>query len=569
LQARRVESIEFFEYLKGEKAQKDLFEGINTTWSRVKGGEVVGSLVEAALADFDEENPVGIIPQLISIRKAIRALDESIWKQRKLIELDIIIRDCLGLTVDAVANTFYVTSPQKINVSFEIINRSSVNIVLAKISSVHLKMDSTLNRELKLNKPVLFKTNKAISNVAKFSSPYWLKQKHPQGSYIVEDSKLIGSPQEVAPISIDFTINILGETLIISDLLDYKTTDVVKGESSRPVQITPPVFVNFNKDTYVFTDQLSKGVKVQLRAIMGSGVEGTVELKAPPGWRVEPASVPFKIERSNDVWNSSFQIYPTVNEQEGVLRAIVKVNDKEYDLSLKEISYDHIPVQTAMPKAEAKLIKLNLQKDGKVVAYIKAGDDNFTDALANMDYEVWDMKEEEITYDNLKKVDAVVLGARLLNTSQHVKSYMPILLEYVNNGGTMITQYNTNFNLGLENFSPYPITLSRDRVTEEESEVRILKPNHSLLNHPNKITVKDFSGWIQERGLYFPNKWDEKYEALISMNDTNESPKNGGLLVAKYGKGYYIYTSLSFFRQLPGGVGGAYKLFANLISAGK
>jgi LmbE family N-acetylglucosaminyl deacetylase len=567
--ARRSESLEFFEYLKGEKAEKDLFEGINTTWSRLKGGETIAPLVEVAITDFNEENPGAIIPQLISIRKAIRALEESIWKQRKLMELDIIIQDCLGLTVDAVTNTFYAAFPQKINVSFEIINRSPVDIVLTKISSVQLKMDSTLNKELKLNKPVLLKTNKTVSNTLTFSSPYWLKEEHTQGHYIVEDPKLIGSPQDFAPISFNFSINVLGETIIINDQLDSKIKDAVIGESSRLVEITPPVFVNIKEDTYLFTDQASKEVKVQLKSAIGSAINGVVELKVPPGWRVEPTSVPFNLVSYKVDQEVSFQVYPIGIEQEAVLRAIVKVNGQEYDLSVKEIIYDHIPVQTLMLKAKAKIVRLNLQKEGKLVAYIKSGDDNFGNALVKMGYEVWNMKEEEVTPDNLKKVDAVVLGVRLLNTSKQVKSYMPILLEYVNNGGTMVTQYNSSLELGLDNFSPYPITLSRDRVTEEGSEVRILRPNHSLLNHPNKIAIKDFQGWIQERGLFLPSKWDEKYEALISMNDANESPKDGGLLVTKYGKGYYIYTSLAFFRELPGGVSGAYKLFANLISAGK
>jgi hypothetical protein len=264
-----------------------------------------------------------------------------------------------------------------------------------------------------------------------------------------------------------------------------------------------------------------------------------------------------------------FQVTPGSIEEEGKIEAQASMGDKVYNRSLIEISYDHLPVQTLMPLAKSKVIRINLQKEGNAVAYIKGAGDDVPDALRNMGYDVWEMKEDEVTSANLKRVDAVVLGVRLLNTSKRVKFYMPTLLDYVKGGGTLVAQYNTAFDLELENFSPYPLTISRDRVTEEKSEVRVLKPDHPLLNHPNTISSKDFQGWVQERGLYFPGQWDAQFETLLSMNDASEKPKDGGLLVANYGTGQYIYTGLSFFRELPEGVSGAYKLFANLVSAGK
>jgi hypothetical protein len=186
-----------------------------------------------------------------------------------------------------------------------------------------------------------------------------------------------------------------------------------------------------------------------------------------------------------------------------------------------------------------------------------------------MGYDVWEMNDDEITPANLKNLDAVVLGVRALNTNHRARFFMPAVLEYVSEGGTVIAQYNTNSRLQTDNFSPYPITIGRDRVTDESSEVRILRKDHPVLNTPNKISASDFDGWVQERGLYFPSAWDKKYEAILSMNDRNEEPVNSSLLVASYGKGYYVYTGLSFFRELPEGVPGAYKLFANLVSLGK
>lgn len=267
----------------------------------------------------------------------------------------------------------------------------------------------------------------------------------------------------------------------------------------------------------------------------------------------------------------TFKVFPGEDELSTSIKAVATVGDQAFDQSIQVINYDHIPIQTLLPKAEAKVVRLDLRKEGSVIGYVKGAGDEIPAALRNLGYQVWEMKDEEVTAENLKKVDAVVLGIRALNTNDRIRHFMDKLMTYVHDGGTMITQYNNNFGLEIEadKIAPYPLSISRDRVTEEGSEVRILKPDHEALNYPNKITSKDFEGWVQERGLYFPNKWDSQYDALISINDEGESPKNGALLVAKYGSGHYVYTGLSFFRQLPEGVPGAYKLFANLASLGK
>lgn len=574
-QGRRGEALEFFEYAVGEKANKDLFEGVNTTWSRVKGGETIQPLVEAAIADFNEEKPHAIIPQLINIRKAIQKLDDGIWKQRKLAETDKLIRDCLGLYVDATSDSYYATPNGDVKLSFEVINRSPVTITLSGVSSGLLGMDSTCSREMAFNKPVSFKSKRVLSADAKYSGPYWLKEEHPQGLFTVSDESLIGRPQAPEAISFTFAFDILGEKISYSDALDFKTTDPVKGELTRPVEITPPVFVSIAKPVFVFATASPKTIDVSIKSASGKLTKGEVKLKLPAGWKSEPVSIPFELAKRLDEQQLSFKVTPGNSEQEAFIQAVAVVDGKEYNLSLQEIVYDHIPVQTLMQPAKAKALRLSIQKEGSVVAYIKGAGDDVPDALRNLGYEVWEMKEEEVTAANLKRVDAVVLGIRFFNTSKRAKFLMPVLFDYVKAGGTLVSQYNTysrfSTDSGLESgyFSPYPLTLSNDRVTEENSEVRLLKPDHPLLNYPNKISDKDFQGWVQERGLYFPNKWDPQFEALLSMNDTKENPKDGGLLVAKYGAGQYIYTGLSFFRELPEGVAGSYKLFANLVSAGK
>jgi hypothetical protein len=179
------------------------------------------------------------------------------------------------------------------------------------------------------------------------------------------------------------------------------------------------------------------------------------------------------------------------------------------------------------------------------------------------------LQKDDVTVDNLNNYDAIVLGVRAFNTVDWLSYKNEELFEYVKRGGTMMVQYNTNRSLVTEEVAPYPLSLSRDRVTVEEAPVQILDAKHPAMNFPNKITDKDFDGWVQERGLYFPNEWDDNFQALLSSKDPGETAKQGGLLVASYGKGYYVYTGYSWFRELPAGVTGAYRIYSNLLSLGK
>ncbi|MNR03755.1 hypothetical protein D3C85_1196680 [compost metagenome] len=170
---------------------------------------------------------------------------------------------------------------------------------------------------------------------------------------------------------------------------------------------------------------------------------------------------------------------------------------------------------------------------------------------------------------DLSAFDAIVTGVRLYNINEQVNAMQPKLMKYVENGGVLLMQYNVNGPLKRNDLGPYPFNLSRDRVTEEDAVVTLLNPAHVVLNYPNKISAKDFDGWVQERGLYFATNIDPKYTPVLGMHDTGETERNGSLIVADYGKGRFVYTSLSFFRQLPAGVPGAYRLFVNLISKQK
>jgi LmbE family N-acetylglucosaminyl deacetylase len=561
---------EFLEPVKGDPASGSIFEGIDTTWNRVPGGGKVQALVTKALQTFDPEKPAAIVPLLFEMRKQIQALKASVWKDRKLLEAEQLIQDCLGLFIEVRAEKYRSAPGEGIASSVEIVNRSNVRLQLEKIEVPGLQWDSTFSAALEGNKPLVVSLHGRIGDDAAYSDPYWLKAP-PQstGLYAVDDPEKIGMAESPAAVRFSFVIRMGDESLTVHRPMIYKWVDPVQGELWRPFEIVPPVTVNLSEKVLVFGTREPKQVTFLVRSCSDEMVSGTLRLQVPRGWRAEPDVMKFQLPERDSEQSGTVTVYPSTNEYNGTIKAVAMVEGREYDKSLQIISYDHFPIQTLLPPAEAKAVRINLKKQGEIIGYIRGAGDEIPSALRNMGYQVWEMNNDEITPSNLERVNAVVLGVRSLNTNERARYFMPAVLEYVKGGGTVVVQYNTNSRMETENFAPYPLTIGRDRVTDETAEIRILQADHPVMKTPNNITADDFKGWIQERGLYFPAQWDSRYQPILSTNDKGETPKDGSLLVAKYGKGYYVYTGLSFFRQLPEGVPGAYKLFANLVSLSK
>ena len=318
----------------------------------------------------------------------------------------------------------------------------------------------------------------------------------------------------------------------------------------------------------MFPTNQPKPVAVHVTAATGP-VKGELKLDVPSGWRVDPPFVPIDLKGANAETTATFTVKPPDQNSEGTLRAVISIDGRDYSFERVRISYPHIGVQTLMPPAEVKLVRADIRKKGDRIGYIPGAGDDVPESLQQIGYSVKILTESDITAKNLAQFSAVVLGIRAYNTQERIANWLPELFAYVQAGGVVIAQYNTLAELKTEQLGPYPLEISRDRVTDENAEVRILAPDHPLMTTPNKITSKDFEGWVQERGLYFPKKWDPAWIKILSCNDPKEKPLDGGLLVAKLGKGFFIYTSYSWFRQLPAGVPGAYRLFANMLSLGK
>uniref|UniRef100_UPI00404B1401 PIG-L family deacetylase n=1 Tax=Fulvivirga sp. TaxID=1931237 RepID=UPI00404B1401 len=565
----RGDQPEYLMQWKGTKATKTPFDGINTTWSRVVGGEKVAEFTSKAKNDFDASKPYLIVPHLINALKATDQLQDEFWKEIKRKELQTLIKACLGLYIEAKTSATSIVAGDSLELSLEAINRSPIDIQLSNINITNTTAKPvTINTQLDQNKEFKTEIKAATSTGTSFSQPYWLVKNGSIGMYAVDDQHLINRPENEPAFKANFDISIDGYNLSYETPVVFKKNDPVDGEVFEPFVVTPPVFMNITEKVYVMNNIQPRPIKVKVIAAKDN-LSGTVSLKLPSGWSSTPSNVPFALNSKDQELELIFMVTPPKNQSEGDVQAIATIDGNEFSNSLTIIDYDHIPKQKLFFPATAKVVNIDLKIAGSKVGYIMGAGDDIPASLRQIGYDVKELTDDDINLKTLASFDAVIMGVRAYNTLPRLKQHQSKLMEYVNNGGTLIVQYNTNRPLMTDEFSPYPISLSRDRVTVEDAEVRILAPTHPLMNFPNKITADDFKGWVQERGLYFPDKWDEKYTAVLSSNDPGETPKDGGLLVAKYGKGNYIYTGYSWFRELPSGVSGAYRIFANMVSIGK
>ena len=565
----RGEQIEYLELVNGGDMGNgktgDLFTGIDITWNRIKGGKKLIPVLAKAYKEFDVENPTKIIPHLTKAYRMMQKLPKSALVDAKLKELKNVIFQCAGVWYEALSPAYSVASGDKVALNVQVIKRSDYPVTLEGIDATYAQKSAPKN--LKNNKLERIKMELMIPATAQNSQPYWLQERPDKGMFKVNNQQLIGLPENRPAIPVTFTFRVGDLTLTDVAPIFHKWVIPQYGERYRTLEITPPATVNINNPVHLFSEWSQK-INVVVKA-MQANLQGKVSLDLPKGWKSKPAAFDVNLKEKYQEQKFSFEVIPPKNASEGTLKATINIGGKNYARGLVNIDYKHIPMQTIFPMAEAKIAKLQIKKKGSLIGYIMGAGDKVPESLRQIGYKVDLLKDADITASNLKKYDAVMVGIRAYNAKKRMKFHQNTLLEYVKNGGNMVVQYNTSRRVVTKKLGPYPLKLSRDRVTVEEAKMTFLNPDHPVLNTPNKITQNDFNNWVQERGLYFPNKWDDKYEAIFSANDPGETAKKGSLLVAKYGKGYYVYTGLSFFRELPAGVVGAYRLMANILSLGK
>ncbi|HIB48645.1 MAG TPA: PIG-L family deacetylase [Flavobacteriaceae bacterium] len=564
----RGNQTEYLEFLKGEfpDDKSNIFDGINTTWSRLEGGAAIGAILNPLAENFNFENPSAMLPQLTKAYDLVKNLKDTHWREIKLNQLQTLILDCGGIFLEGVANTNAVNPNGSYDVTVEAINRSDYSVVINGIETKDGTLLLAVNQTLPPNSKKEFQLT--IKNAsAKVSTPYWLNQKGTLGMYSAPE-EMIGMPETPAPEKLVFDLQLRATNLKVTRDVVYKFTDPVKGEVYQPLEVLPAVSSSIPEKVLIFSSEEARQVPVIVTAGRDN-ITGSVTLQHPNGWIVNPSQGVFNIAEKGQSQTLTFTVTPPKNQSEGTLTSLVQMGDQYFDKELITIDYDHIPYQRVLLPSEAKIVRIGIEKKGENIGYIEGAGDAIPQSLQEIGYNVTTVAPDQITAENLQQFDAVVVGIRAYNTVPELAFKQQALNTYVENGGTLLLQYNTAHRMVTNDIAPFPITLSRERVTDEFSEVTILAPDHEVLNNPNKITQNDFEGWVQERGLYFPSEWDDSFTPILGMNDKDYPQSNGSLLVAPYGKGHYIYTGLSFFRELPAGVPGAYRLFANLLSVGK
>jgi LmbE family N-acetylglucosaminyl deacetylase len=546
---QRGESLEFFKPLKGDTTGlKDIFEGIDFTWKRVKGGEKIGKQISNIMKSYNASQPDLISKQLIQIYNSIDEKENAYQSDL----LGRIILNCNGYFRESIADKPNYSINEKTKIADGTIIRVPNSLLKGYVFNV-------FNRD----------TTIFLSN--KISHLYWTENKLQNNMFVLNDKNNLLRNNVSQPYIVsgyDFMPNSKGVKMI--DQLQYKWVDPEKGELYRPLVITPPVMLNLTQKSFVFTDEKPKEIQVIVKAGKDN-IQAKVKANLPQGWTMEPAFANINLPRKGDEQIATFSIKPpvTLSVAEGsTINFTAEIAGISYTKGIKEIKYDHIPVQTWFPEAEAKLVKVDVKKTFNTVGYIQGAGDAVPASLEQMGYKVVMITDEQLQNGNLNEFPAIVLGVRAFNTNEKLQQYKQRVFDYVKEGGNLIVQYNTNSFFGplKDQISPVSFKLSRDRVTIEEAPVMFLLPEHPVLNFPNKITNTDFDGWIQERGIYFGTDMDSSFQCPLSMNDPGEKPNKGSLIIAKYGKGNYVYTGLAFFRELPAGVAGSYRLFANILS---
>lgn len=566
----RGEEEEYLEFLKGTALnnKSNIFEGIDTTWNRVKGGKVIGAILENVEKTFDFKNPSASISELVKAYDLIQNLEDNHWKKIKSEEIKKIIAGCVGLYLEATTDNQEATPGSTIKVKLEAINRSATTINWNTIVTVPNSMNIQTITPLENNKVVTKSVELVLPKDEEYTNAYWLNEKGSIGMYSVNNQQNISKANVIRNVNVTFLLEINGITIPFLKNVVYKYNDDVKGEVYQPLDIVPVVTSSFEEKVYIFNNDRAKSIAVKVKAGKDN-CNGTIKLDVPQDWEVAPSEIPFTIDKKGQEVLAVFSVSPSKEISDISIKSIVTVDGQHFDQSKIDINYPHIYKQTVLKPAEAKAIRLKIKTKNEKIAYIMGVGDEVPKSLSQMGYEVAILKPEEISKERLQGLDVVMTGIRAYNTVNTLAFKQRILLDFVKNGKTMIVQYNTTDDLVTKDIAPFPIKISRDRVTDENAEVRFLVPNHPVLNYPNKITAEDFKGWTQEQGLYYPNEWDAAFTPILSANDKGETPKNGSLLIAKYGKGNYVYTGLSFFRELPEGVSGAFRLLANIIAIGK
>lgn len=567
--ATRGTQTEYIDYLKGIEVgdDNDIFHGIDVSWNRVDPTGELSELGAQVDREYDHTAPHKSLSLLLEMRDRIIYIENDFWRERKLKAVDHLIRICSGMFLETTADRQYAASGEEVEFTTEVTLRSPIQMKMKGLKYHPAGMDTTFSMSLDYNRAYKFFDQLTIPDDADWTTPYWLNKKGDRNLQQVDDQEMIGKPESPPYLFVEYIMELEGRELRYKKPVIYKYVDPADGENYERFDILPVATVNFQKSTLVFGSDEEREIEVGVQASRDM-VKGELKLVLPKGWEAETEAWNFELARKGEVQYFKTRISPPDYSSDETIKLVAEVEGKIYDRSLKVIEYDYIPKLNVLSHAEARAVRVDVKIEGDKIAYIMGSGDDIPRALEQIGYRVEILDPEELLNTNLEEFNAIVTGIRAYNTVDQLKFAQDRLFKYVENGGILIVQYNTGFRLKTDQIAPYPLNISRERVTDHNTEVRFLVPDHEVLNHPNEITEVDFEGWIQERGLYFADEWDDQFTAILGSNDPGEPSSDGGLLIAPHGEGHYVYTGYAWFRQLPAGVPGAYRIFANLLSLG-
>ncbi|RYE25876.1 MAG: PIG-L family deacetylase [Sphingobacteriales bacterium] len=557
---------EYFKTVGGDEPKKSLFDGIDITWGRV-GRKEIGDEIKDILKDYDFKHPEESLPALIALRKQIETVKDEYWRTEKLEELDNVIVHCAGIMAELYTQQQESVAGNTLPFTLKIVARAETPVKITGIK--WLTKDTTTNIVLSDDSLITLQTNITVPSNTLPTEPYWLKDA-PQdaGHYTISNKDDKGYPEAPNYLNAIITLKIGDNTMSLRVPLSYKKLDPTRGDVVEALRIVPNVTLSFTSNLLIPEVDGSLNTSVHIHSFANIS-NATLNIA---GSNLSKSIGGVKLSKDQDTlinikFTSAEMKATGPNDIE--LNVSLTADGKTYNKTQHLIQYEHIPTLQYFTPAKAKVLHNNWKVTAKRIGYIEGAGDNVVSVLRQAGLQVDVLKDADINEEKLKKYDAILTGIRAVNVEKKMEYWMPTLLKYVKNGGTLVMQYNTLQDLSTKNIGPYPFTLSSLRVTEEDAKIAVTNPTSKLMTYPNKIDESDFSGWVQERGLYYPNKWDDHYQTLYKMNDTGEEVLSSATLYTPYGKGNYVYTSLSFFRQLPAGNKGAIRLLMNMLSVGK
>lgn len=561
------EQFEYLEYLKGAPLSEPFMADIPGMYAGRSEYQQVKDQLERIASGFNAFQPKNSVYALNDVyAKFLKYQSEEPRFEAERVSR--LIQACMGIKIQAGSTVRFVARGDSLIVKLEIRNSASL-----PIQGMIITLPDGQKMNLGILEPKSFYQKDfhiLIPQNAAITEPYWLQMEHSEAQYLHQNGLKRGETVlEETVGAVKLQLQILSQWHEVSETIQYRYTDPVKGEVRKPLGILPRVSLSTEFPVYLAK---TAGTSVKLSLVAHTDIpNGYVEISLPNGWVSEPKFHAVQHLKKGQTYTYNYLIKVNPGAGDGMLKAMLKEDLLITTSQTHEINYDHIPAHYWFEESKARLIATPVVCKSKKVAYIEGAGDNVADALEQLGCQVDRISQSALSATKFigAGYDAVVLGVRAYNTLGNIETLLPQLYEYAKQGGIVMVQYNTTANLKTKMSGPANFTLGRGRTTKEDSPVLFNLIDHPALTQPNFLIQKDFDGWVQERGLYYASSWDPAYQAPLSFTDPGEKPESGSLLILPYEKGYFIYTGISFFRQLPAGVPGAYRLLGNLLSLGK